>query len=136
MANYPALQEQKSNEPIDLSNINYPISERFMSAFSNTYESSQYNFIVNNRPLHTKPVEGYPGTFPATQEYIEQLKLERPGLPNIPVGVPKYIADATASLYDNNRNLALMKEASPSILGYAAAFGGSAVASFLDLKSL
>lgn len=136
MPTYPEIQEHKAGDPVDLSNIQYPLSERFTSAFSNTYEHSQFNLIVNNRPQNVTPMEGYPGTFPTTEEDITKLKLDRPGLPNIPVGIPKYLGLAVASMYDNDKSLSLMEEAKPSLLGRIAAFGGAAGASVLDIKAL
>ena len=134
MTTYPPLQEQDPSQPIDLSHIDYPLSERFTSAFSNEYEHQQENWVINTLPLKVTPNPDYPGSMPTTQEDIDHWKKNRPTLQNIPVGIPKFVSSAVVSMYDNDKNLSQMAEAPPSTLGKFAAFGGSLVASFADLK--
>ncbi len=142
---YPDIEEHKPGDPIDLSNIQYSwgerlatdnFRERFTSALSNTYEHNTYNLLVNNSPMHVKPQEGYPGTFPTTQDDISLWKKDRPDLAHIPLGTPKFIGLATVSMYDNDKKLKDMEEMDPSYLGKAGAFGGSIVGSFTDIKAL
>src|SRR5690349_1430074 len=135
MPTYPSLQTHKPGEPVDLSNIQYPITKWAAAGFGNEFEHMTYTAVVNNAPQNIKPREGYPGTFPVTQEDIDGWKSERPDLPNIPLGSPRFLGEAVVSLYDNDRMLAMMKEAHPQKLGKAAAWGSAIGASFLDLKA-
>lgn len=134
MPAYEPLKEQDPTQPIDLSHIDYPISERFSSAFSNEIGHQTENMIVNNSPLKVNPNPEYPGSMPTTQQDIDNWKVDRPNLPNIPVGIPKFVSSSVVGMYDNDRNLSQMQEAPPSLIGRFAAFGGSLAASFADLK--
>lgn len=136
MPTYPALQEHQHGEKIDLTNIQYPVIEWAGRGASNEFEKMVYNSVINNAPMKVKPNANHPETYPVTQEDIEAWKVDRPDLPNIPLGVPKFIGNAVVSKHDNDRNLALMNEADGNYIGKAAAFGSAMGTSFLDLKAL
>ncbi len=136
MPTYPSLQEHKPEDKIDLSNIQYPVIEWAGRGASNEFEKMVYNSVINNTPMQMKPNPNHPATFPVTQEDIDEWRVDRPDLPNIPLGVPKFIGNAVVSKHDNDKNLALMHEADGNFIGKAAAFGSSMGTSFLDFKAL
>lgn len=136
MPTYPAWREAKPGDKIDLSNIQYPVTEWIGRGASNEFEKMVYNSVINNAPMKVTPNPDHPATMPVTQEDIDVWKVDRPNLPNIPLGTPKFIGNAVVSKHDNDVNLALMNEADGNYLGKAAAFGSSMGTSFLDIKAL
>lgn len=134
MPNYPALKEQDPTEPLDFSNLQFSLAERFKESAGYTYGHYQTNEIVNNLS-HIKPDPSVPASSPITQEEIDQLKTERPNL-NIPVGVPKFIGSMLASQYDDDKHFGLVSQTDPSIMGKIAGFGGSIVGGAADIKAM
>lgn len=135
MPAYPQLQEHKPGDQIDLSKVDYPLTERVSSAASNEYAHMIFNNKMDLAPPRGNAASKNPGMQPVTQEDIDNWKVGRPDLPNIPIGAPKYVGESVVSLHDNDKNLSMMAEAPAGILGTIAAFGGSSGASLLDLKS-
>jgi hypothetical protein len=136
----PHLEEHKEGDPVDLTKgAPYPSLSLIGKTAANSVEHIQYKNLVNNLPFGNLNRLRLPNEGPEpviTQEDIDEWKQDRPDLPNIPIGLPKYVGEATVSMYDDDKNLGRMKQIDPGMLTKIGMFGGSFGASLLDPVNL
>lgn len=136
----PPLKEHKLGEPVDLTlGAPYPSLSLIGQSASNAVEHIRYKNLVNNLPYQQMTELKIPGEGPPpviSQDDIDQWKQDRPDLPNIPLGLPRYVGEATVSMYDDDNNLSRMSQINPGMLTKIGMFGGSFGASLLDPVNL
>ena len=136
----PPLHEHELGEPVDLTvGAPYPSLSLIGKTAANSVEHIQYKNLVNNLPFQQATQLKIPGEGPppvVSQDDIDEWKQDRPDLPNIPLGLPRYVGEATVSMYDNDHNLSRMSQINPGMLTKIGMFGGSFGASLLDPVNL
>lgn len=134
---YTPIPEQDRNEPLDFSNLKYPLSQEISDSFSNAFghqtlvdrTNALSVFGTSPQQLSTTaqvmwPFKSKEEAAPISDDQLSGLIKERPGI-NIPKGTPKFLADMMIGQYDNDKLYSLVADHPASLFGRIAAFGAS-----------
>ena len=134
MPDYSPVDEIDQTKPLDMSNIKYSAGEIFKAGLLSSYTNAMTNWEVKSLSK-IKPNPAEPNTQPADQEFVNNLKKDRPGF-NPPVGIPKFLALQLMDQYENNQYFEKVKSHPASIMGTVGAISGSFIGETADVKNL